>query len=150
MVKETDRKKESKNMMGGGLVTCRHSPPSPGNFLSPTPSPCHLCIPATLSPIPLASGPVSLLSCDLTHPWPLASFIQATEKRAQAQEGGRSCLDMPITLDHRPRTEMLQGCRFMRMCNIVSDPPVPRPPTLRYYHRGGMSVALVYVYCLRH
>lgn len=73
-------------------------------FLSPHAITLSPHVGATLSPIPLATEPVSPLSCNQVHLWPFVSFMHATEKRAEAQEGEQLCPDMPITLDHRPPT----------------------------------------------
>ncbi|KAK5873636.1 hypothetical protein PBY51_018661 [Eleginops maclovinus] len=61
-VRKTDKAEERES------VRCRHSPPSsPGNFLSPHAITLSPRVRATLSPIPLATEPVSPLSCDQVH-----------------------------------------------------------------------------------
>lgn len=91
------------------------------------PSPCHPMSAAPRHLSPLATGPVSWLSCGQGHLWPWVSLIHATEKRAEAQEGGQLCPDVPIFLDHRPPTNAT-GAVDLWQCVILCAEH-PHPPT---------------------
>lgn len=88
-VRKTDKEEGRESTMRASRSDAvTHLRPHLVTFLSPHAITLSPCVRATLSPIPLATEPVSLLSCDQIHPWPFVSFIHATEKRAEAQEGG--------------------------------------------------------------
>lgn len=103
-VRKTDKEERERAIRVSRSDAVTHLLPHLVTFLSPHAITLSPHVHATLSPIPLATESVSPLSCDHVHPWPFVSFIHATEKRAEAQEGGQLCPDMPITLDHRPPT----------------------------------------------
>lgn len=102
-IRETDNEDEGATVIWvSRSVAVSHFHPHLETSLSPHAITLSPDVRSTPSPRPLATEHVSRLSCGQSHLWPSASLIHATEKRAEAQEGGQLFPDMPISLDRRP------------------------------------------------
>lgn len=101
MLRKTDKEDERVTVIWDGRsVAVIHFHSHLETLLSPHAITLSPYVRSTPSPLSLATGPVSWLSCGQGHLRPCVSLIHAMEKRAQAQEGGQLCPDIPFFLDH--------------------------------------------------
>lgn len=82
-IRKTDKEDEAATVIWASRpVAVTHFHPHLVTSLSPHAITLSPYVRGTPSPLPLATGPVSWLSCGQVHLWPFVSLIHATEKRA--------------------------------------------------------------------